>query len=78
MKRLGTLLAGVGLIVASGAIDTARADDHRVTLYTPAIRSGSFNCNALNVSHKTLRFFADRAAKKWPLRRSLKLTAGSL
>ncbi len=54
MKRLGTLLAGVGLIVAGGAIDTARGDDHRVTLYTPAIHSGSFNCNALNVSHKTL------------------------
>jgi hypothetical protein len=54
MKRLGTLLAGVGLIVVSGAVDTARADDHRVTLYTPAIHSGSFNCNALNVSHKTL------------------------
>ena len=54
MKRLGTLLAGVGLIVGSGAVDTARADDHRVTLYTPAIHSGSFNCNALNVSHKTL------------------------
>jgi hypothetical protein len=54
MKRLGTLLAGVGLIVASGAIDTVRADDYRVALYTPAIHSGSFNCNALNVSHKTL------------------------
>ena len=54
MKRLGVLLAGVGLIVASGAVDTSRADDHGVTLYTPAIRSGGFNCNALNVSHKTM------------------------
>ena len=54
MKRLGTLLAGVGLIIASGASDTARADDHRVTLYTPPIRSGGFNCNALNVSHNTM------------------------
>jgi hypothetical protein len=54
MKRLWTLLGGMGMIVASGAIDAARADDHRVTLYTPAIHSGSFNCNALNVSHKTL------------------------
>jgi hypothetical protein len=54
MKRLWTLLGGMGMIVASGAIDAARADDHHVTLFTPAIRSGSFNCNALNVSHKTL------------------------
>jgi hypothetical protein len=54
MKRLWTLLGGMGMIVASGAIDAARADDHQVTLFTPAIRSGSFNCNALNVSHKTL------------------------
>jgi hypothetical protein len=54
MKRLWTLLGGMGMIVASGAIDAARADDHRVSLYTPAIHSGSFNCNALNVSHKTL------------------------
>ena len=28
--------------------------------------------------HKRLRFFADRAAKKWPLRGSLKLAAGCL
>jgi hypothetical protein len=54
MKRLWTLLGGMGMIVASGAIDAARADDHQVTLFTPAIRSGSFNCNALNISHKTL------------------------
>ena len=54
MKRLGTLLAGLGLIIASGASDTARADDHRVILYTPPIRSGGFNCNALNVSHNTM------------------------
>ena len=54
MKRLWTLLGGMGMIVASGAIDAARADDDGVTLYTPAIRSGSFNCNALNVSQKTL------------------------
>jgi hypothetical protein len=54
MKRLWTLLGGMGMIVASGAIDAARADDDGVTLYTPAIHSGSFNCNALNVSQKTL------------------------
>ena len=54
MKRVWTLLGGMGMIVASGAVDAARADDDRVALYTPAIRSGSFNCNALNVSHKTL------------------------
>ena len=54
MNRLWTMLGGMGMIVAGGAIEAARADDHRVTLYTPAIHSGSFNCNALNVSHKTL------------------------
>ena len=54
MKRLWTLLGGMGIIVASGAVDAARSDDHRVTLYTPPIRSGGFNCNALNVSHKTM------------------------
>ena len=54
MKRLWTLLGGMGMIVASGAIDAVRADDDGVTLYTPAIRSGSFNCNALNVSQKKL------------------------
>ena len=54
MKRLWTLLGGMGIIAASGAIDAARADDYHVALYTPALRSGSFNCNAPNVSHKTL------------------------
>jgi hypothetical protein len=54
MERLGTLLAGVGLIFASGAIDAARADDHRVTLYTAPLRADTFNCNAVNISQKTL------------------------
>jgi hypothetical protein len=56
MKRLWTLLGGVGLIVASGAIASADDDTRRLrtTLYTPAIHSGVFACNALNVSHKTL------------------------
>jgi hypothetical protein len=54
MNRLWTLLGGMGMIVTSGAIDATRADDHHLTLYTPPIRSGGFNCNALNVSHKTM------------------------
>jgi hypothetical protein len=56
MKRVWTLLGGMGMILVSAAIASAQADDDKrgVTLYTPAIRSGSFNCNALNVSRKTL------------------------
>jgi hypothetical protein len=59
MWSIRIILATAGLFVVTGAIDAARAGDHRagddqVTLYTPAIRSGVFNCNALNVSQKTL------------------------
>jgi len=32
----------------------ARADDRRVTLYTAPLRGDTFNCNAVNVSQKTL------------------------
>jgi len=55
MKRLGTLLAGAGLIVGSGVF-AARADDNResMTLFTVAIHGTGFHCNALNVSHKPL------------------------
>jgi hypothetical protein len=55
MKRLGTLLAGAGLIVGSGVF-AARADDNResMTLFTAAIHGTGFHCNALNVSHKPL------------------------
>lgn len=56
MKRLGTLLSGVALIVAGGVFGSARADDDResVTLFTSAIRASGFHCNAVNVSHKPL------------------------
>ncbi len=56
MKRLGTLLAGVALIVAGGVFASAQADDDResVTLFTSAIRASGFHCNAVNVSHKPL------------------------
>lgn len=56
MKRLGTLLAGAALIVASGAVVSVRADDdsESVTLFTSAIRASGFHCNAVNVSHKSL------------------------
>ena len=57
MKRLWTLLGGVGLIVASGAIASAQADDDRrsVTLYTPSLAGNHFTCKAVNVSQKPLR-----------------------
>jgi hypothetical protein len=51
MNRLWTMLGGMGMIVASGAID-ARADDHRVALYTAPLRADTFNCNAVNVSRR--------------------------
>jgi hypothetical protein len=56
MKRLGTLLAGVALIVASGAIVSARADDDResATLFTPRLHGDHFVCSAINISDKTL------------------------
>jgi hypothetical protein len=58
MKRLWTLLGGMGMIVASGAMDAARSEDRgfpRVTLYTPLLRGDAFNCNVVNVSRKTLQ-----------------------
>jgi hypothetical protein len=56
MKRLGMLLTGAGLIVASGAISFAQADNDRetATLLTPSIRATGFHCNAVNASRKTL------------------------
>jgi hypothetical protein len=56
MKRLRTLLAGVGLIVASEATLPAQADNDRETaaLFTPSIRATGFHCNAVNISRKTL------------------------
>ena len=57
MKRLWTLLGGMGMIVASGAIASAQADDDKrsVTLYTPSLAGNHFTCKAVNVSHKPLR-----------------------
>jgi hypothetical protein len=56
MKRLGLLLAGLGLIIASGAVTAVQADNdrERVTLFTSAIHGTGFHCNALNVSRKSL------------------------
>jgi hypothetical protein len=57
MKYMQAVLAVVGIFVISGAIAPAQADDDKrsVTLYTSALRATSFNCNAVNVSRKTLR-----------------------
>jgi len=62
MKHVCTLLAGVGLIVASGAIASARADSDEktdsdkksVTLFTPQGRGDALFCDAVNVDGKTL------------------------
>jgi len=57
MKHMRTMLATVGLIVASGAIGSTQADDDKrgVTLYTPSLAGNHFTCKAVNVSHKPLR-----------------------
>jgi hypothetical protein len=57
MKYVWTLLAGVGLIVGSGAIASARADNDQLkaTLFTPRDRGDHFVCAAVNVGDKTLR-----------------------
>jgi hypothetical protein len=58
MKYVWTLLAVVAMTFASGAIESVRSQDKvspRVTLYTPLLRGDTFNCNAVNVSHKTLQ-----------------------
>jgi hypothetical protein len=56
MKRLWTLLGGVGLIVASGAIASADDDTRRLhaTLFTPRLHGDHFNCQVVNVSNRTL------------------------
>lgn len=57
MKNRRMLVAGVGLIVASGAIASARADNDKfgATLFTPRDRGDHFVCAAVNVGDKTLR-----------------------
>jgi hypothetical protein len=62
MKHVCMLLAGAGLIIASGAIASARADGDKtadsdkksVTLFTPQGRGDALFCDAVNVSGKTL------------------------
>ena len=54
MKYMQAILAVVGVFVIGGAIDSVRAQSPRAALYTSALRATLFNCNAVNVSHKTL------------------------
>jgi hypothetical protein len=55
MKRLATSLAVMALIVGSGAIVSARADDDRESaLFTPRLHGDHFVCSAINISDKTL------------------------
>jgi hypothetical protein len=51
MKYVAIMLATIGLIAVSAANHAAQAE---ATLYTSFVRAGSFRCNAVNVSHKTL------------------------
>ena len=57
MRYIRMLLAVVGVFVTVGTV-TALADDdnhHEVTLYTPPLlRGANIECNAINVSDKTL------------------------
>jgi hypothetical protein len=57
MTAIRMMLATAGLFLVAGAIDAARADDDRdrVALYTAPLRGDTFNCNAVNVSDKTLQ-----------------------
>jgi hypothetical protein len=57
MKNPRMLLAGVGLMVAGGAIASARADNDKlgVTLFTPRDRGDHFVCAAVNVGDENLR-----------------------
>jgi hypothetical protein len=56
MKHIGGILAAAGLLIGTGTMGAAHADDdaNRVTLYTSAIHTGVIACNAINVSRKTL------------------------
>jgi len=58
MKSIRMLLALAGLFIAAETFGTALADDdnhHKVTLYTPPLlRGANIECNAINVSDKTL------------------------
>lgn len=52
MKHVCILLAGVGLIAASGTI--AAAEDG-TTLFTPRLHGDHFICSAINLNDKALR-----------------------
>src|ERR1700751_3354763 len=52
MKHVCMLLAGAGLIAASGTI--AAAEDG-TTLFTPRLNGDHFICSAINLSDKALR-----------------------
>src|ERR1700720_3005534 len=56
MKRLGTLLSGVALIVAGGVLGSARADDDResVTFFTAAVHTRGFPYTAVIITRKPL------------------------
>lgn len=56
MKRLATSLAVMALIVGSGTIASAQADDDRESaiLFTPRLSGDHFVCSAVNVGLKPL------------------------
>ena len=58
MKGRWMWLAGVGLIIASGAIAPqgalAKRGGSSATLYTGDVHGGGFHCNVVNVSNKDL------------------------
>lgn len=56
MKKIKKILTAAGLLIATGAMGTAQADDyhHSTTLYTSATRGGRLSCIAVNVSKRTL------------------------
>jgi hypothetical protein len=68
MTHIRMLVATASLFLVIGAIDAARAEDDRVTLYTALLRGDTFNCNAVNVGRKTLHIaFAVLDANGHPL-----------
>jgi hypothetical protein len=56
MKRLATSLAVMALIIGSGAIVSARADNdtESATLFTPRLHGDHFVCSTINISDRTL------------------------
>jgi hypothetical protein len=56
MKYIRTLLAVMGLVLASGATSSAEYNSphQRATLYTPPLAGDTFVCKAVNVSKRSL------------------------